>query len=647
MANNRKQSTIAISVLVVVALVLATGIFFFGQPNQTKAAVGGAPSEITQFINDWPLMNKDYANTRATNTSSIFSGNVKDLGVAWTYNITGFGRFGAASSNPIIIGNDVLFQDMKGNVVNLDLRTGNINWIKNYNSSAIEGPNGPAVGYGKVFVAKDVHNVTALDLNTGQELWTTNLFVVNTTGIDIQPIVYDGLVYVASVPGTGDVFYAPGGVGVLYALNQQTGSVVWNFTTVKDPNMWGHPEVNSGGGSWYPPAIDTSTGLMYWGVANPAPFPGTPAWPNGSSFANVSTPYVDSIVALDHATGALKYANQLLSHDIWDHDLQLSPILATATWNGVQQDIALVGGKMGNVYAVNRDTGNLLWTTPVGKHQNDLNDPINGTEVVFPGIFGGIETPMAYANGVVYAAVVNMPTTFNSTAINRSTVLNFSLGSGQIVAIDVNTGHIMWEHDLDSINFGAATVVNDVLFTASFNGTVYGYGAMNGTELFRWKAPAGTNAWPAVAGDTIIWPFGVGKNASLVALRLGAGNLTGGNQTIGTPGNTTSGNQTSNGTSGTSTTIDLTAQNLGFDKSTITVPAGAQITVNFHNKDNGIQHNFAVYDSQSMTRTFFKGQIITGVSDITYTFTSPTTPGTYYFQCDVHGSAMSGSFVVQ
>lgn len=94
-------------------------------------------------------------------------------------------------------------------------------------------------------------------------------------------------------------------------------------------------------------------------------------------------------------------------------------------------------------------------------------------------------------------------------------------------------------------------------------------------------------------------------------------------------------------------TMDLTAQNIKFDQSTITVPAGANVTINFHNKDQGVQHNFAVYDSSSMKTTIFRGPIITGVSDTTYTFTAPTTPGTYYFQCDVHGSAMSGSLVVK
>jgi plastocyanin len=40
------------------------------------------------------------------------------------------------------------------------------------------------------------------------------------------------------------------------------------------------------------------------------------------------------------------------------------------------------------------------------------------------------------------------------------------------------------------------------------------------------------------------------------------------------------------------------------------------------------------------------GEIITGPATINYTFTAPSEPGTYYFQCDVHPS-MNGDFIVE
>ncbi|MGB4578296.1 MAG: cupredoxin domain-containing protein [Methanoculleus sp.] len=98
---------------------------------------------------------------------------------------------------------------------------------------------------------------------------------------------------------------------------------------------------------------------------------------------------------------------------------------------------------------------------------------------------------------------------------------------------------------------------------------------------------------------------------------------------------------------GGTATVDLSAKNIAFDKSTITVPAGADVTVDFDNEDDGIPHNFAVYTDSSATDTIFSGETITGPDTTTYTFTAPSDPGTYYFRCDVHPEQMNGDFVVQ
>jgi len=41
-------------------------------------------------------------------------------------------------------------------------------------------------------------------------------------------------------------------MGIIYALDEQTGRIEWSFNTVKDGDLWGNPQVNSGGGAWYP-----------------------------------------------------------------------------------------------------------------------------------------------------------------------------------------------------------------------------------------------------------------------------------------------------------------------------------------------------------------------------------------------------------
>ena len=94
-----------------------------------------------------------------------------------------------------------------------------------------------------------------------------------------------------------------------------------------------------------------------------------------------------------------------------------------------------------------------------------------------------------------------------------------------------------------------------------------------------------------------------------------------------------------------SVTVEIAAENMAFDTSTITVPAGAEVTMNFDNRDDGIPHNVAVYTDSSAAKEIFVGDIITGPERATYTFTAPETPGTYFFRCDVHPS-MNGAFIV-
>lgn len=115
-------------------------------------------------------------------------------------------------------------------------------------------------------------------------------------------------------------------------------------------------------------------------------------------------------------------------------------------------------------------------------------------------------------------------------------------------------------------------------------------------------------------------------------------------------GQTTSNASSNMGTTGTagsnSAVVNIMAKNNAFNMSTITVPAGAQVTVNFDNQDSGVKHNVAFYTDSSASTTIYKGQVITGPNKTTYTFTAPSTPGTHFFRCDIHPATMTGQFVV-
>jgi len=99
---------------------------------------------------------------------------------------------------------------------------------------------------------------------------------------------------------------------------------------------------------------------------------------------------------------------------------------------------------------------------------------------------------------------------------------------------------------------------------------------------------------------------------------------------------------------GAPVTIDLIAKNMAFSMSTITVSAGASVTINFDNQDAGIPHNFSLFtDSSATPPALFQGQVVTGPAKVTYTFAAPAKAGTYFFRCDIHPTVMTGSFIVK
>ena len=503
-------------------------------PGRPATRVPVVPPEVAQAADEWPMANKDYRNTRAATNARINSSNVDQLDVAWVFPIPGFSPFGAAATNPLILDDTVYFQDLGSNVFALDLDTGDLVWRHLYDEPAI-GPNGPGVGYEKVFVHGGVNVIRALDRSTGRELWSTQL--EGLTGTQ-QPYVFDGLVFTGTAAGAldqgeDDTFrqYAPGTSGIIYALDQATGEIVWEFQVVEQ-GFWGHPEVNSGGSIWFPPAIDIQTGLTYWGTGNPAPFPGTVDWPNASSRPGPNL-FTNSILALNHQTGELTWFSQVKPHALFGHDFQTPPILTAIERDGRERAVVIGAGEVGRVIAFDQETGEMIWETSVGEHQNDNLDRVPPGEIieVLPGLYGGVETPMALADGVLYVPVLNLPTTYTATGFgansaseavrNAEVRTNLSEASTVIIAIEAATGNILWQTNLNTASFGAATIVNDLLFTSTFDGMVYALDREDGSIVWTYEAPAGINGWPAVAGDTILIPAGAGENSMLIALRLG------------------------------------------------------------------------------------------------------------------------------
>jgi plastocyanin len=74
---------------------------------------------------------------------------------------------------------------------------------------------------------------------------------------------------------------------------------------------------------------------------------------------------------------------------------------------------------------------------------------------------------------------------------------------------------------------------------------------------------------------------------------------------------------------------------LSFDTKTLIVPAGRPFELVFHNNNDGVPHNVEIANGPDLATTYFAGERITGVTDITYQV-SDLAPGNYYFLCIVH-----------
>jgi alcohol dehydrogenase (cytochrome c) len=502
-------------------------------PSKRGAAVSGtAPAATGQPAAGWTQPNADLASTRYV-ASAITNTNVSKLGVAWTMPLTmALGHTdGAYATTPVIVNGVVYVQDLDSDVFAISLATGKVLWTHDYDSPN-GGPDGVNVTGGVVYAATATAAV-ALDAATGAQLWSRTLVENDHEGIAMAPGYDDGTVYVSTVPANVTTVYGAGGQGILWALNAKTGAPEWSWN--QDQNLWGNPGVNSGAGLWYTPSFDAQ-GNIYLGIANPAPIFGTKSYPLGSSRPGPNL-YTDSVVKLSPA-GKLLWYYQLTPHDLYDWDLQNPPVLTTA--NG--QQVVIAGGKAGIMIELDAQTGKLLWQRPVGGHDGHESDGLlteHATPTsrgllpahycLEPSIYGGVLTQLASNGSTAFAAVNDMALAASPSGFTGSIASQFQAvenAVGEMVAVNQDTGSIIWDTPLPSSPYGAATVTNDVVFTTTFKGYLYALDAATGAILFKTPMSAGSNAPVAVDGDYVIAGVGVPLSSSqklmVIAYKLGA-----------------------------------------------------------------------------------------------------------------------------
>lgn len=426
---------------------------------------------------DWLRWRRDHTASGYSPLDQITSRNVQDLRLAWSWGMAP----GAQEQEPLVHAGVMYLPHADGVVQALDARTGDRIW--EFRRPAPEGmPDGDPLRnialYGdRLFVAtKDAHLV-ALDARTGRPVWQQRVGdpddrVTYSAG----PIVGDGRVFSGLTCGVGTSQSC-----VLVAHDAATGRELWRRASVAGPAD--PPEHNATWGGvpyaqrrkasfWLAGSYDPDLKLLYWTTASPYPYPEILRGTGSGALL-----YTNAILALDAATGAIRWHFQMQPRDNFDMDHQDNPILADVTVNGVPRKAVYVLGKPGVLWAFDRETGRYLWHAQQVPYQNlyqridpetgaiTMNEAIIPTEVgarqvVCPGMRGGkLFQTKAYSpqTQALYSPVSSACTDFEVVPLSvsrsglryeRMTHMDGAQEQvGRLVATSAATGRTLWTYN--------------------------------------------------------------------------------------------------------------------------------------------------------------------------------------------------------
>jgi glucose dehydrogenase/cytochrome c5 len=329
-------------------------------------------SQVTPQKGDWPEYGRDSGGARFSPLTQINTTNVDHLDRAWTYHTGENGR--SFEATPILINNVLYFSTQKHNVVALNPETGKEIWKYDIKSTAnLRESRGVAYWPGdkqtppRILFGTGDGRLIALDAKTGELIigfgnnGTTDLhlgvadnFPKASYAISSPPTIYRDVMIVGPATQEGP---SRGPSGDPRGYDVRTGKLLWTFHTVPRPGepgneTWGPSGWvdRSGPSQWGPSTLDLKLGLIYMPVGNPA-----------DSYFGGDRPgdnlYSASIIALNALTGKLRWARQIVHHDIWDYDMSAPPVLVEVKHDGKTIPALAQITKQGLLFILDRRTG--------------------------------------------------------------------------------------------------------------------------------------------------------------------------------------------------------------------------------------------------------------------------------------------------
>jgi PQQ-dependent dehydrogenase (methanol/ethanol family) len=490
---------------------------------------------------EWPSYGRDYTNQRFSPLRGITAGNVTRLVPRRVFQ-TGTAQLNGLIGSPLVAGGVLYMTTPFNSLIAWDLRSGRERWRYEHKLGTYIpccGPTnrGAALADGLVFMATLDAHLVALDAATGAVRWDVQDSDPDSAySFTMAPLVVEGRVIV----GTSGAEYPTR--GRLTAYDTRTGARLWRWHAVPSPEeggWWGvwspttptgaslgrdiareradsarYPDAwrLGGGAVWTTPAYDSATGLLYFGTGNPVPeYDGTVR--PGDNL------YTVSVVALEAATGRLRWYHQYIPHDLWDSDAANPPILLT---DGTRSLVAHAG-KTGYVYLLDAASGRLVRRSePFVPLENVAAQPSAAGQRRAPGAAGGAEwSPSAYSprTGLMYVRGLHAPMAFKTFHQDPAKGQDYRGGTEELAAdeptystvsaIDLRSGALAWEARTTpgQTGGGALVTAGNLVFAGDVNGWFHAYDARSGRELWNFFCGAGVYGPPiayAIDGEQFV-----------------------------------------------------------------------------------------------------------------------------------------------
>ncbi|HEY1898306.1 MAG TPA: PQQ-binding-like beta-propeller repeat protein, partial [Steroidobacteraceae bacterium] len=482
---------------------ITTGAALADEPAAApRSAAGGAEASPGAT---WPTFNNRLDGRRYSTLKQINVGNIARLGEVCRVRVDGPTTFNAG----LVLAHGMLYADTGRETVALDARTCAVRWRYSYvpvDETFSASNRGVAVMDGRVFRGTGDARLIALDAMTGKLLWSDVIGAPERgESAGAAPLAADGVVYMGIA---GSEF---GIRGRVMAFDAITGRELWRFNTIpmgdeKGADTWQKPATakTGGGGVWGAMSLDVTSNELFVPVGNPWPDIDTAYRPGDNLFT-------DSMVVLDARTGALKWWHQVARKDWRDVDMVAAPVLYR---DDKIRDIMAMGGKDGYVTAVDRDSHQVLFRTPVTTIGPDLPAATPAGVDACPSYAGGVEwngpaldpvnDSLTVGSVDVCFKVKSGPTVYSQGEATYGGVIEPSATvSGWVTSMDSRTGAIRWKYHAEKpVIAGVTPTAGGLTFTGDLAGNLLVFNSKSG-ELVR-KVQIGG----ALAGGMITYEIG-------------------------------------------------------------------------------------------------------------------------------------------